>query len=390
MSKAKRYNFSTILLASFIAFFVLLYVIVQLVVLRPLKNDFETGQKKIDTLKAAQEDQTELLDQINTYRDGLYALNLVLEARKNVISGSDEESPYLVYDFNQLLNDLRRLLPRDARVTKFQISNKGLVTLPVESIDYASLGRVLKSFKDSELFTEVKIPSGAQRVPRQVDSGWGRYFEYIYGFTLQAALDPVFWQNPMPFPDVDSRAYYAQAIRDLVIAGTIEGYPDGYFRPDQSVNRAEFFKVALFEFLSNDTISIGDYKKYIDLSEKDWHYQYIQLASKMGIAEGDNIGRFHPDQPISRIEALTTLLTIFDIDTSEPAPEFDENGEEIKAKEFALPFKDVDSGSKYYRIIRAAIAKGLLDNMGNAFEAEKSVTRAEIAYWTWKLKFDYL
>jgi len=146
MSKSKPYNFSTILLASLIAFFILLYIIIQLLVLRPLKNDVEAGQAEIDTLKAAQEDQTELLDQINTYRDGLYALNLVLEARKNVMSGSDEENPYLVYDFNQVLNDLRRLLPRDARVTKFQINNKGLVTLPIESIDYASLGRVLKSF----------------------------------------------------------------------------------------------------------------------------------------------------------------------------------------------------------------------------------------------------
>jgi len=223
-----------------------------------------------------------------------------------------------------------------------------------------------------------------------VIGAWGKYFEYIYGFTLQAVLDPIFWQNPMPFPDVDSRAYYAPAIRDLVIAGTIEGYPDGFFRPDQPVNRAEFFKMALFEFLSNDTISIGEYKQYIDLSEKDWHYQYIQLASKMGIAEGDNVGRFHPDQAISRIEALTTLLTIFGVEISDPQPTLDEDGETVMAKEFALPFKDVDSASKYYRVVKTAYAEGLLDNVGNELQPEKSVTRAEIAYWAWKLKFDYL
>ena len=386
MLNIRKLHFNTYLLAALVLFFALAYLITQFAFFRPLKSDVEAGKTKIAELKSQQENETELVDQINKYRDGLYALNLVLEARKNVISGSDAENPYLVYDFNQVLNDLRRLLPRDARVTKFQINNKGLVTLPIESIDYASLGRVLKSFKDSELFSEVKIPSGAQRTPRQVEKGYTRYFEYIYGFTLQAVLDPIFWQNPMPFPDVSASDYYAQAIRDMVIAGSIEGYPDGFFRPDNQINRAEFFKVALFEFLSSNKISISDYKKFIDLSDKDWHYQYIQLASQMGIAEGDEVGRFHPDQTISRIEALKTLFTIFDVkmDQQEPAKE----GEEVK--KFALPFSDIPSDSEYYDLIRMASAKGLLDNSGTTFNPTKPVTRAEITYWTWKLKFDYL
>lgn len=386
MLTVRKLHFNTYLLASLIVFFALAYLITQFAVYRPLKNDVEAGKTKIAELKSLQENQTELVDQINKYRDGLYALNLVLEARKNVISGSDAENPYLVYDFNQVLNDLRRLLPRDARVTKFQVNNKGLVTLPIESIDYASLGRVLKSFKDSELFSEVKIPSGAQRTPRQVQSGYSRYFEYVYGFTLQSVLDPVFWQNPMPFPDVSASDYYAQAIRDLVIAGTIEGYPDGFFRPDNPMNRAEFFKVALFEFLSSDKITINEYKQFIDSSDKDWHYQYIQLASQMGIAEGDEVGRFHPDQTISRIEALKTLFKIFDVKIDEQQPTAD--GEEVK--KFALPFSDIASDSEYYDLIRMASAKGLLDNAGTTFNPTKPVTRAEITYWTWKLKFDYL
>jgi hypothetical protein len=386
MPESKKSYFTTILLSVLITVFIVGYIIVQLFVLRPLRNDFEAGQNKIDTLTSLQENQIDLLEQINTYRDGLYALNLVLEARKNVISGSDEENPYLVFNFNQVLDDLRRLLPRDARVTKFQVNNKGLVTVPIESIDYASLGRVLKSFKDSELFSEVKIPSGAQRIPKQVTSGWRRYFEYIYTFTIQATLDPAFWQNPMPFPDVNARAYYAQAIRDLVIAGTIEGYPDGYFRPDQPINRAEFFKVALFEFLSNDTITIDEYKQYVDLSEKDWHYQYIQLASKMGIAEGDNIGRFHPNQSISRIEAIKTLFSIFDIEYE--AEEMMEG--EQAPKRFALPFKDVNSQSELYPIIKAAVDHDLLEFAGNELKPDEPITRAEVTFYTWKLKFDYL
>jgi len=389
MIKGKQSKTTTIILAILICIFVFGYIFIRVGVLRPLRADFEERSKIIEELTESQKDQTDLLDQINTYREGLYALNLILEARKNVISGSDEENPYLIYDFTQVLNDLRRLLPQDSRVTKFQINNKGLVTLPIESVDYASLGRVLKSFKDSDLFTEVKIPSGAQRTPRQVTSGWYNYFENIYSFVLQSELDPEFWQNPMPYPDVDSHAYYAQAIRDLTIAGTIEGYPDGYFRPDNSINRAEFFKVALFEFLSNDTITIDEYKQYIDLSEKDWHYQYIQLASQMSIAEGDDVGYFHPDQEISRIEALKTILTIFEIEIPY-SNEANEANEAEEIKPIILPFTDISPQDDIYPVVRVAIDNGLLDNIVSELKPTQSVTRAEVAYWVWKLKFDYL
>ena len=403
MTQGKQSKLLIIILSSLIGIFVFGYLIVRIGVVRPLQNEFNQNNQKIGELKAVQENQADLLKQIKEYRSGLYALNLILEARKNVINGSDKENPYLVYDFTQVLNDLRRLLPRDARVTKFQVNNKGLVTLPIESVDYASLGRVLKSFKDrsyniwmadddplvdSKMFSEVKIPSGAQRTPKQVIEGWKQYFENVYSFVLQASLNPEFWQNPMPYPDVDPFAYYAKAIRDLTIAGTIEGYPDGLFRPDSPINRAEFFKVVLFEFLANDKITIEDYKKYVDLSDTDWHYQYIQLASQMGIAEGDAVGRFHPDQQISRIEALKTILTIFNVEIKDMETLTAEA--ESSGKPLILPFVDITTRNTNYPIVRAALSEGLLDNEESELKPGEPATRAEVAYWTWKLKFDYL
>jgi hypothetical protein len=399
MVEVRSTKFTTIMLSVLIAIFVLGFLYARVITLRSLRIQFEEKNQIITELTGAQEDQAELLDQINMYRDGLYALNLLLEARKNVMSGSDPENPYLVFNFTTVLNDLRQLLPRDSRVTKFQVNNKGLVTLPIESVDYASLGRVLKSFKDSsynvvnrdeniyspKIFEVVKIPSGAQRTEKQTTIGWRKYVENIYSFVLQAELNSDFWKNPMPYPDVDPHAYYAQAIRDLTIAGTIEGYPDGYFRPNNAMNRAEFFKVALFEFLSNDTISIEEYKRYIDLSEKDWHYQYIQLASQMGIAEGDEVGRFHPDQTISRVEALKTILTIFEVDLESEAEEDDDEDEPI-----VLPFVDIAEDSDSYSIIKAAFKEGLLEHAGEKLQPGLPVSRAEVSYWVWKLKFDYL
>ena len=192
---------------------------------------------------------------------------------------------------------------------------------------------------------------------------------------------------------MDSHVYYAQAIRDLTVAGTIEGYKDGYFRPMNPINRAEFFKVVLFEFLAKDLISVEDYKRFIDLSEDEWHYQYIQLASQMGIAEGDEVGRFHPDQQITRIEALKTILAVYDIELRDPnvLPENEEEEEEVERKPFiAVPFTDVARDDKNFPVVLAAYQNGLLDNVGQTLQLNLPVTRFEVAYWVWKLKFDYL
>lgn len=395
---------SSILLGLFIAVFLISLLYIRVFVIRPLRAEFETNQTNIVELKAFQDGKADLLDQINIYRDGLYALNLVLEARKQVISGSDPDNPYLVFDFTQVLDDLRQLLPRDAKVTKFQINNKGLVTLPIESVDYASLGRVLRSFKDKsynaeneednisnpKIFEEVKIPSGAQRTVRKTKTGWEQQIENVYSFVLQAQLNPEFWQNPMPYPDVNPHEYYSQAIRDLTVAGTIEGYADGYFRPMNSINRAEFFKVLLFEFLANGDISIDDYKRYIDLSDEDWHYQYIQLASQMGIAEGDEVGRFHPDQQINRAEALKTILSVFDVPVVDPNAENEELEEGERKPYIRVPFTDIGREDKIFPVIYTAYQNGLLDNAGQKLDVNLPVTRSEVAYWVWKLKFDYL
>ena len=218
--QTKESKVLSFLLVGLIAVFLISLLYIRLITLRPLRADFAENKASIEVLRESQADQSELLDKINVYRDGLYALNLVLEARKEVISGSDPDNPYLVFDFTQVLEDLRQLLPRDARVTKFQVNNKGLLTLPIESVDYASLGRVLRSFKDKsfnyedpeenmadpKVFEEVKIPSGAQH---SIEKN-GRYsVKDIYSFIIQAQLNPEFWQNPMPL----SRCGFPRVLR---------------------------------------------------------------------------------------------------------------------------------------------------------------------------------
>ena len=108
----------------------------------------------------------------------------------------------------------------------------------------------------------------------------------------------------------------------------------------------------------------------------------------MGIAEGDNVGRFHPDQIVSRIEAIKSILTIFKVEILDPAKEqVDENGNK---KPLIMPFQDITSDDKDYPIVLTAVRAGILDNLKLKLDKTQPASRAEIAYWVWKLKFDYL
>jgi len=392
-----RQKLTAILLGTLIAIFALTYLVVNFGMYRPAKAKFDEGTQTLKTLKAEQAGKSELVTQIDEYRQGLYALSLLLDARQNVLSGSNPDNPYFVFDYYQVLQDLRRLLPPSARASQLQVNSKGLITIPIESTSYKMLGFVLRLFKDSDLFTEVKIPAGAQIVLSTSQPDTATQTDYgfdlpvappmpVYTLTLQATLNPDFWKNRIPFADVDPKASYANAIRDLYIAKAIEGYrigDDFLFKPEQAINRAELLKIALFQSLRNDQLDYGEYQQYQDLSQEDWFYKAVQVASKMGVAEGDSTGRFHPEDTTSRLEALKMLLHIFSVPADEPAVTTDQNAE--IPKPIMNPFSDVSDKDDFYPVIRTGIRNGLFANPNGEFKPEEPVTRAEVAYWTWKL-----
>ena len=47
------------------------------------------------------------------------------------------------------------------------------------------------------------------------------------------------------FQDVEGEAWYAKAVHTIASLGMVKGYPDGTFRPDQPITRAEFTAIAM-------------------------------------------------------------------------------------------------------------------------------------------------
>ena len=108
------------------------------------------------------------------------------------------------------------------------------------------------------------------------------------------------------FPDVESGRWSNKAISTLSKAGIISGYPeDGMFRPANPITRAEFASiVSRFDSLNYN----GD-NKFNDISGH-WASNFINAASEKGWISGYPDGSFKPQNNITRAEAITLINNV--------------------------------------------------------------------------------
>lgn len=117
------------------------------------------------------------------------------------------------------------------------------------------------------------------------------------------------------FPDMEGRWFaYRQNVDYLVDRGVISGYPDGTFKPTQTINRAEFLKL-VFQGRS-DTQPIAR-RCFSDVSPREWFAPYVCAAKSRGIVDGYSNGTFKPAQPVTFAEALKIAANAYSWDVAE-------------------------------------------------------------------------
>jgi hypothetical protein len=95
-----------------------------------------------------------------------------------------------------------------------------------------------------------------------------------------------------------------------VNGGILNGYPDGTFKPNGSITRAEFAAIAVrFEF-SGDINLLPDVPSPFSDVSGHWAEKYINLAAELGYVNGYSDGTFHPNAPITRAEAAKLLNNV--------------------------------------------------------------------------------
>lgn len=178
-----------------------------------------------------------------------------------------------------------------------------------------------------------------------------------------------YWATTNPYTDVPSDAWFNKAVSTLTNAGIIYGRGAGIFDPNASITRAEFAAMAVRFFGSG--YEGPDMFSDID---GHWAQEAINQAANEGIISGYPDGTFRPDNNITRAEAISIINRVLDrrpeadhlldgmttwpdnMDTStwyytaiqeatnshnfDPSEELDENGNQYEIWTELLPIRD--------------------------------------------------
>ncbi|TEB08062.1 Endo-1,4-beta-xylanase A precursor [Pelotomaculum schinkii] len=110
-------------------------------------------------------------------------------------------------------------------------------------------------------------------------------------------------------------------INQLVALGAISGYPDGTFKPDNSITRAEFAAVLVKAFkLENKGGGV-----FADTAAH-WAKDYIAAAAANGVVNGYDSGTFGPDDLITREQMAVMIVKAAKLPAVAGEPQFADNG----------------------------------------------------------------
>lgn len=98
--------------------------------------------------------------------------------------------------------------------------------------------------------------------------------KFIAYFLFSIILSTNVFAEELPFSDIDGH-WAESTICKWQNSGYIDGYPDGSFKPDEAVNRAELAKILSSAFDLQETTTLT----YEDVTNSDWFYPYLEKTA---------------------------------------------------------------------------------------------------------------
>ena len=120
-----------------------------------------------------------------------------------------------------------------------------------------------------------------------------------------------------PFPDTEIDNLIGMAAAELYRRAIIGGYPDGEFKGNQNVNRAEASKFLLLARYGTVN-EISNSGKFPDVLDGQWYTKYVVTAADKGIINGHPDGTFRPADTVNTAEFLKMLSLTFGLQLNLP------------------------------------------------------------------------
>ncbi|RAV06437.1 S-layer homology domain-containing protein [Paenibacillus sp. YN15] len=176
------------------------------------------------------------------------------------------------------------------------------------------------------------------------------------------------------FADTSSYGWAEHSISVLASKGIIQGVSESAFAPGEPVTRADF----LMLLVNALELAAEPGGSFADVEENAYYAEAVGIARRLGIAEGADDNRFHPETPISRQDIFTlvarAMVLAGKLDASEARPE-------------ALTrFADSASLASYAVKSAALLAEaGMIQGDNQGIRPLDSITRAEAAVLLYRI-----
>lgn len=260
-------------------------------------------------------------------------------------------------DINKMQADTTKKLEEARGANKISESDANNMKVELERIE--SVERVFRN-SDNTLsdWEAVSLKGDLDKLNTDIDKA------------IKAAEQPIVVVNVSNLPS-DSRNHWAQQyIGMLIDKGTIGGFPDGTFKPDDGISRAQFAAIIVKAL---GLPPAGRNAEFKDLSDKHWAYKAISSAVEGGLVGGFPDGSFRPEDKITRTQALVILAKALPGGNAAPtALDRYKDGSTVPA--WAI------------QAVAKAAKAGILVNYPDAFviRANDNATRAEVAALTYQ------
>ena len=162
----------------------------------------------------------------------------------------------------------------------------------------------------------------------------------------------------VPYKDMkqDRTDWYYKYVRDLSIAGVVNGYPDGTFNPQGNVKWGEALKLII--------LSAGNEAQAA--TDTHWASGYLAFAYANGLIDEDY--EVDLEAPITRIQYATVACK---------ALGFEESAEKG-------PFEDTEDGF-VVALYEHKIVEGSFSGEQRLFKPDNNITRAEMSTVIWRI-----
>jgi hypothetical protein len=169
------------------------------------------------------------------------------------------------------------------------------------------------------------------------------------------------------FSDVSTDYWAADFIAELTRQGIITGFPDGRFRPNEPVTRAQFAAMLRKAFEKSKVRSAIDFR---DVSTSYWAYSAIRESFETGLLGVDTNNEFNPSQGLSRLQVLATLMQALNYSTTDSVDSI---------LQFYSDAAVIPANAR--TLVAAATQRGIVVNYPNVkvFNPTRVATRAEVA-----------